>query len=59
MSCDQVFGALGFWAEGSGDNRKASKHYKEALGSYMDNMLEFVFARERIKKLRQVSEAKD
>ena len=51
--------ALGFWAEGTGDRKKASKHYKEALGSYMDDMLEFEFARERIKRLRQVPEGKD
>jgi S1-C subfamily serine protease len=45
--------ALGFWAEGSGNTEKAIKHYKEALGSYMDDRLEYEFARERIKRLRQ------
>ena len=44
--------ALGFWAEGSGENKKALKHYKEALGSYMDDWLEYEFTLERIKKLK-------
>jgi S1-C subfamily serine protease/lipoprotein NlpI len=48
--------ALAFWAEGSGDKNKAIDHYREALGSYMDNMIEYVFAVERIKKLRQKSQ---
>ncbi|MBT8357322.1 MAG: trypsin-like peptidase domain-containing protein, partial [Deltaproteobacteria bacterium] len=43
---------LGFWAEGSGENKKALKHYKEALGSYMDDWLEYEFTIERIKKLK-------
>jgi hypothetical protein len=47
--------ALGFWAEGSGDKKKAIKHYKEALGTYMDTMIEYDFAKERIKKLRKPS----
>lgn len=45
--------ALGFWAEGSKDGKKAQKHYKEALGSYMDYMIEYEFAKERIKRLKQ------
>ena len=45
--------ALAFWAESSGNNEKAMDHYREALGSYMDDMIEYVFAVERIKKLRQ------
>jgi tetratricopeptide (TPR) repeat protein len=48
--------ALGFWAEGAGDKKKAIKHYKEALGSYMDTMIEYDFAKERIKWLRRSSE---
>ena len=48
--------ALGFWAEGSGDKKKAIKHYKEALGSYMDTRIEYDFAKERIKRLRRPSE---
>ena len=45
--------ALGFWAEGSGDKEKALGHYKEALESFMDTWLEFDFAIERIKRLRE------
>jgi S1-C subfamily serine protease len=44
--------ALGFWAEGANENKKALKHYKEALGSYMDDWLEYQFTVERIKKLQ-------
>ena len=47
--------AVAFWAESSGDKDKAIDHYREALGSYMDDMIEYVFAVERIKKLRQKS----
>ena len=47
--------ALGFWSEGAGDNSKAIEYYREALGSYMDDMIEYDFAAERIKKLRQTS----
>ncbi|MGD8290489.1 MAG: trypsin-like peptidase domain-containing protein [Desulfobacterales bacterium] len=45
--------ALALWAEGTGDKDKAIDQYREALGSYMDDMIEYVFAVERIKKLRQ------
>lgn len=48
--------ALGFWAEGSGEKERAIEHYKVALESFLDTWLEFDFARERIKKLRQPSE---
>ena len=48
--------ALAFWAEGVRDNNKAIDHYREALGSYMDDMIEYVFAVERINKLRQKSQ---
>ena len=48
--------ALGFWAEGSGEKNEAIKHYREALGTYMDPMIEYDFVRERIKRLRQNSE---
>ena len=47
--------ALGFRAEGDGDNKKAIKHYKEALGSYMDTKIEYDFAKERIKSLKRSS----
>ncbi len=45
--------ALGFWAEASGDQNSAILHYREALGSYMDEMLEYEFAVRRIQSLRQ------
>ena len=45
--------ALGFWAEASGDQNSAVLHYREALGSYMDEMLEYEFAVRRIQSLRQ------
>jgi len=48
--------AVGFWAEGSGDKKKAITHYKEALGSYMDTSIEYDFAKERIKRLRRPPE---
>lgn len=47
--------AMGFWAEGSGDKEIAVKHYKEALGSYMDSRIEYEFAKERIKRSRRSS----
>ncbi|MEJ2169941.1 MAG: hypothetical protein P8X90_30935, partial [Desulfobacterales bacterium] len=47
--------ALGLWAEGAGNKKKAIEYYREALGSYMDDMIEYVFAAERIKRLRQAS----
>jgi hypothetical protein len=45
--------ALAFWAESFGDKSKAIDHYREALGSYMDDMIEYDFAVERIKRLRR------
>ena len=45
--------ALGFWSEGSGDKDKALRYYKEALGTFLDNWLEYDFAKERIKRLKQ------
>ena len=45
--------ALGFWAEGSGEQKKAINHYREALGTYMDTLVEYEFAKERIKRLRR------
>ncbi len=47
--------ALGLWAEGEGDTSGAIRHYREALGSYMDHRIEYGFAIERIKRLRQVT----
>jgi hypothetical protein len=48
--------ALAFWAESRGDKATAIDNYREALGSYMDDMIEYVFAAERIKKLRNKRE---
>jgi tetratricopeptide (TPR) repeat protein len=48
--------ARGLWAEGSGDIKQAIKHYKEALGSYMDTKNEYIFAKGRIQKLRGSSD---
>lgn len=44
--------SLGFWAEESGKAKKAIGHYKEALGSYLDDRMEYAFALERTKKLK-------
>jgi S1-C subfamily serine protease len=44
--------ALGFWAEGSGDRTKASEHYEESLGSYLDENVEYEFAMSRLKSLK-------
>lgn len=45
--------ALGLWAEGSSDVPGAIKHYREALGSYLDQWIEYDFAVARMKRLRQ------
>jgi hypothetical protein len=45
--------ALGFWEEGNDHFENAKTHYKEALGSYLDNWYEFSFARERLKQLKR------
>jgi len=45
--------ALGLWSEGSGDKNKAIKHYREALGSFLDTWLEYDFSKERLKRLKQ------
>ena len=47
--------AVGLWAEGSGDNQKAIKHYREALGSFLDTWLEYDFSKERLRRLKQPS----
>jgi hypothetical protein len=44
--------ALGFWSESQAQKEVAKRHYKEALGSYLDNWLEYELARERLKRLR-------
>ena len=47
---------MGFWDEGSGEKKKAARHYKEAMGSFLDDWLEYDFARERIKRLKKPAE---
>lgn len=44
--------ALGFWAEGSKDKESARRYYREALGSFLTDWLEYDFTRERTKRLR-------
>lgn len=51
-----AFTALGFWAEGSKDKTRALRFYQETLGSFLNDWLEYDFARERIKRLRQSSD---
>jgi S1-C subfamily serine protease len=45
--------ALGFWSESQAQTEAAKRHYKEALGSYLDNWLEYELARERLKRLKE------
>ena len=45
--------ALGFQAEAEGEREGALAHYREALGSYLDNWVEFELARQRYIILRQ------
>jgi len=47
---------MGFWDEGAGEVKKAARHYKEAMGSFLDDWLEYDFARERIKRLKKPTE---
>jgi uncharacterized protein YqiB (DUF1249 family) len=48
---------MGVWDEGSGRSEIALKHYKEALESFLDDWLEYDFARERVKKLKKAAAA--
>ena len=45
--------AAGFWAEGSGDKKNAVRFYREALGTFLDNWIEYDFVRERINRLKR------
>lgn len=47
--------AIGLWAEGDKNNEKASHHYREALGSYLDDWNEYHLALARILGFRQAS----
>jgi hypothetical protein len=44
--------AYGLWAESEKDYQRAKKHYREALGSYLDNWLEYDFAKERFRRIK-------
>ena len=46
------FTALGLWKEGSNQLKQALRYYKEALGSYRDDRIEYRFAKQRIKELQ-------
>ncbi len=48
-----AFMAAGFWAEGSGDKKNAIRFYREALGTFLDNWIEYDFVRERVNRLRR------
>jgi S1-C subfamily serine protease len=48
-----AFTAAGFWAEGSGDKKNAIRFYREALGTFLDNWIEYDFVRERVNRLRR------
>ncbi len=45
--------ALGLWAEGSGEKKKAIRHYKEAMASCLENWLEYDLAKKRIRTLKR------
>ena len=48
-----AYALLGFWAESAEDKPAAMRYYKLALGSFMDDWLEYDFAGERLRRLRQ------
>lgn len=48
-----AYAAMGFWAEGMGEKKKALNYYREALGTYMDEWRMYEFVWERIKKIRK------
>jgi hypothetical protein len=43
----------GFWAEGAKDKKNAIRFCREALGTFLDDWLEYDFVRERLKCLDQ------
>lgn len=45
--------ALGLWAEGNLDMKKAAHHYREALSSYLDDWHEYNLSLARIMAIRQ------
>jgi S1-C subfamily serine protease len=50
-----AYTAMGFWAEGSKDKKKALRFYREALGTFLADWLQYDFAKERVKRLKQAS----
>jgi hypothetical protein len=51
-----AFAAAGFRAEGSKDKKNAMRFYREALGTFLDNWIEYDFVRERVKHLKRSPE---
>jgi len=51
-----AFALAGFWAEGSDDKRNALRFYREALETFLEEWLEYGFARERLKHLKQLAD---
>lgn len=49
-----AFTLIGFWAEGSKDNKSALRYYREAIATFLDDWPEYAFARERLRRLRQL-----
>ena len=47
-----AYTALGFQAESQGEKDRAIRHYREALGSYLDNWIEYNLALQRYIRLR-------
>ncbi|MGW8195376.1 MAG: trypsin-like peptidase domain-containing protein [Desulforhopalus sp.] len=47
-----AYTATALWAEGKGDKETAIEFYKGALGTYLDNWVEYDLALERIRRLR-------
>lgn len=48
--------ALGLWAEGQQNPEKASHHYREALGTYLENWNEYSLSLGRLTQLRKPRE---
>ena len=51
-----AYTSMGFRAEAARDRNGAMHYYKQALGSFMDDWLEYDFASERLKRLRRSPE---
>jgi S1-C subfamily serine protease len=51
-----AFTAAGYWAEGAKDKKSAMRFYREALGSFLDNWVEYDFVRERVNRLKRAGD---